>query len=94
MVRYEISAYAASSSSQYGKFYDKISKKTFQGVIDATKDKKGYTLNILPMVSLPVAKRDLQVLDNYLKENFKKDTYNYTFAKVVCYYDRLKYGWD
>lgn len=94
MVRYEISAYAASSSSQYGKFYDKISKKTFQGVIDATKDKKGYTLNILPMVSLPVAKRDLQVLDNYLKENFKKDTYNCTFAKVVCYYDRLKYGWD
>ena len=94
VVKYKIGKYSASSKSQYKKFYDKIKNKTFSGVIEATKGKKGYTLNILPMVPVSVAKRDLKILEDYLVSHFENEKHSTAFIKVVCYYDRLKYGWD
>lgn len=94
VIMYETTQYAASSDSQYGRFYNKIRNKTISGVIDATKTKKGYTQNILPMVPASTAKKELEILKSHLIKNFEEKKLPTAFIKSVCYYDRLKYGWD
>ena len=49
------------------------------------------------MVDTSTARADIDCLGYFLRDNYHQcvnGKYSTDFAKVVCFYDRMKYGWD
>lgn len=91
----EISQYA-SLQNTYRRFFSKIKYSNFNDILSSTKDLT-YLLKILPMVDTSTARADIDCLGYFLRDNYHQcvnGKYSTDFAKVVCFYDRMKYGWD
>lgn len=91
----EIAKYSCPQDT-YKKFFSRISHNSFDDIIESTND-LSYLLKILPMLATDKAKADIDRLGDFLRDKYNQCTeekYSTDFAKVVCFYDRMKYGWD
>ena len=80
----------------YKKFFLRIPHNSFDDIIESTSD-LSYLLKILPMLATDRAKADIDRLGDFLRDKYSQcaeEKYSTDFAKVVCFYDRMKYGWD
>lgn len=91
----QISKYA-SPLDTYKNFFSRIPHSSFSDIIENT-EKLSYLLKILPMIDVDKARSDIDYLGNFLRSKYSQcidGEYATDFAKVVCFYDRMKYGWD
>lgn len=102
---HKINKYSSNNQKHIDDFKS-IGKKNITGIIEHSKEKqnKYYALNIIPMLGRSIEEKDKKLLLDYLIEVHNSlqseiDTASIkvaltNFGKVVCYYDRITYGWD
>lgn len=90
----------ATNLETYIRKFNNIPNKTIPGVIQylSNENRNDYVMRIIPMVDPCIAKNDICILKDYLifqYENYEKMKGNSRteFAKNICFYDRVKYGW-
>lgn len=101
----DTTSYSA-TQEQYKKDFNTIKDKNLKSIIEFsnTRCQNYYALKLIPMLKKDVLHSDIDLLKKYLIDVYnnlyaipidKKDnTARSDFGKVVCYLDKITYGWD